>query len=326
MTHVAQCTIDYCHNPSKYRGWCMKHYKSWHNNGHPLYTDADIAFTIYDDNNKQCSTCHQILPKTEFGTYKSQGKTKINAGCKTCARAREKKWRKEGSGKTSQPNQYKLDLRTAAKDSIALKKRFSPTPVEYPTSEDLVGKAKKVRYFSELAREFDIKREALKYYLESRPELKEAIQKEFDKNAPDPEEVQKTARKRWRENHPDRVREINRRWARNQAPENRARWNHYNRERRMKDGALLQSPEDLSYSSILLLDPCSYCQSTLEITIDHIVPIVLGGDSKWDNLTASCKSCNSSKNSSPLLLFLLRRCQESDKEKSRLDTIDVVKE
>ena len=326
MTHVAQCTIDYCHNPSKYRGWCMKHYKSWHNNGHPLYTDADIAFTIYDDNNKQCSTCHQILPKTEFGTYKSQGKTKINAGCKTCARAREKKWRKEGSGKTSQPNQYKLDLRTAAKDSIALKKRFSPTPVEYPTSEDLVSKAKKVRYFSELAREFDIKREALKYYLESRPELKEAIQKEFDKNAPDPEEVQKTARKRWRENHPDRVREINRRWARNQAPENRARWNHYNRERRMKDGALLQSPEDLAYSSILLLDPCSYCQSTLESTIDHIVPIVLGGDSKWDNLTASCKSCNSSKNSSPLLLFLLRRCQESDKEKSRLDTIDVVKE
>lgn len=304
----------------------MKHYKSWHNNGHPLYTDADIAFTIYDDNNKQCSTCHQILPKTEFGTYKSQGKTKINAGCKTCARAREKKWRKEGSGKTYQPNQYKLDLRTAAKDSIALKKRFSPTPVEYPTPEDLVNKAKKVRYFSELAREFDIKREALKYYLESRPELKEAIQKEFDKNAPDPEEVQKTARKRWRENHPDRVREINRRWARNQAPENRARWNHYNRERRMKDGALLQSPEDLAYSSILLLDPCSYCQSTLESTIDHIVPIVLGGDSKWDNLTASCKSCNSSKNSSPLLLFLLRRCQESDKEKPRLDTIDVVKE
>lgn len=326
MTHVAQCTIDYCHNQSKYRGWCMKHYKSWHNNGHPLYTDADIAFTIYDDNNKQCSTCHQILPKTEFGTYKSQGNTKINAGCKTCARAREKKWRKEGSGKTSQPNQYKLDLRTAAKDSIALKKRFSPTPVEYPTSEDLVNKAKKVRYFSELAREFDIKREALKYYLESRPELKEAIQKEFDKNAPDPEEVQKTARKRWRENHPDKVREINRRWAMNQAPENRARWNHYNRERRMKDGALLQSPEDLAYSSILLLDPCSYCQSTLASTIDHIVPIVLGGDSKWDNLTASCKSCNSSKNSSPLLLFLLRRCQESDKEKPRLDTIDVVKE
>ena len=326
MTHVAQCTIDYCHNPSKYRGWCMKHYKSWHNNGHPLYTGADIAFTIYDDNNKQCSTCHQILPKTEFGTYKSQGKTKINAGCKTCARAREKKWRKEGSGKTPKPNKYKQDLKDAAEDSFAFRKQFPLSTVVYPTSEDLLRMAKQFRYFSELAREFDIKIESLKYFLASRPELKEAIQKEFDKNAPDPEEVHRASRKRWVENNPEKVKEIRRRWARNQAPEKRARWNHYNRERRMKDGALLQSSEDLAYSSTLLLDPCSYCLSSQSGTIDHIVPIALGGNSRWDNLTASCKSCNSSKNDTPLLLFLLRRCREVDREKSRLDTIDVVKE
>lgn len=323
MTDLVQCVIDYCTNPPKHRGWCVKHYKSWHNNGHPLYTDADISFTIYDDTTKQCSTCHQILPKAEFGTYKRQGKTKINAGCKKCSYTRQEKWRKEGSGKTPKPNKYKQDLKDAAEDSFAFRKQFPLSTVVYPTSEDLLRMAKQFRYFSELAREFDIKIESLKYFLAPRPELKEAIQKEFDKNAPDPEEVHRASRKRWVENNPEKVKEIRRRWARNQAPEKRARWNHYNRERRMKDGALLQSSEDLAYSSTLLLDPCSYCLSSQSGTIDHIVPIAIGGNSRWDNLTASCKSCNSSKNDTPLLLFLLRRCREVDREKSRLDTIDV---
>ena len=324
MTDVTPCVVDYCTNPQKHRGWCIKHYKSWHNNGHPLYTDADISFTIYDHNTKQCSTCHQILPKEEFGTYKYKGETKINAGCKTCSYARQDKWRIEGSGKTPISNQYKQSLKSAAKDSLAFRKQFSYSPVEYPSPEELLSKAHRFRYFSELARCCNINREALGYFLETRPELKEAIQREFDKNASDPKEVHKAARKQWRENNPDKVREYNRKWARNQTPEKRARWNHYNRERRLKDEALLQSPEDITYSSTLLLDPCSYCLSLQSGTIDHVVPIALGGDSKWDNLTASCKSCNSSKNDTPLLLFLLRRCQEADREKSKLDTIDVV--
>ena len=41
---------------------------------------------------------------------------------------------------------------------------------------------------------------------------------------------------------------------------------------------------------------CQYCgQISREMTIDHVVPRRAGGAAAWDNLVASCKTCNSRK-------------------------------
>ncbi len=42
---------------------------------------------------------------------------------------------------------------------------------------------------------------------------------------------------------------------------------------------------------------CQYCGSKnrSSLTIDHVVPKALGGDSSWSNCVASCKSCNNKK-------------------------------
>lgn len=43
---------------------------------------------------------------------------------------------------------------------------------------------------------------------------------------------------------------------------------------------------------------CQYCGEIFklhQLTIDHIIPRVYGGRSTWDNVVASCKSCNSKK-------------------------------
>lgn len=40
---------------------------------------------------------------------------------------------------------------------------------------------------------------------------------------------------------------------------------------------------------------CWYCGAKDPSTIDHVVPIVSGGDDSLDNLVLSCKACNSSK-------------------------------
>jgi 5-methylcytosine-specific restriction endonuclease McrA len=39
--------------------------------------------------------------------------------------------------------------------------------------------------------------------------------------------------------------------------------------------------------------------------IDHIVPTAAGGEGRWSNYTASCASCNRSKNHRLLLVALL---------------------
>jgi 5-methylcytosine-specific restriction endonuclease McrA len=53
--------------------------------------------------------------------------------------------------------------------------------------------------------------------------------------------------------------------------------------------------EAFSYALMLLRDPCAYCGSRDDITIDHIVTVALGGLSGWDNLAAVCRGCNSRK-------------------------------
>lgn len=60
------------------------------------------------------------------------------------------------------------------------------------------------------------------------------------------------------------------------------------------------------YIALLLNDPCSYCGGQAG-TVDHIVPVSKGGTSEWDNLTAACLSCNSSKHTSDLLGYLSRK-------------------
>lgn len=37
---------------------------------------------------------------------------------------------------------------------------------------------------------------------------------------------------------------------------------------------------------------CSFCPSTLMLTLDHIVPQILGGSSNDINLRAACQTCN----------------------------------
>jgi len=49
---------------------------------------------------------------------------------------------------------------------------------------------------------------------------------------------------------------------------------------------------------------CHYCGQTAD-QVDHVVPISKGGDPmSWENMVASCKSCNTSKGDRSQALFL----------------------
>lgn len=58
--------------------------------------------------------------------------------------------------------------------------------------------------------------------------------------------------------------------------------------------------KSLSRKNIILRDHnmCQYCGrvfAPVDLTLDHIVPRSRGGDSTWDNLVTSCRSCNNRK-------------------------------
>ena len=54
---------------------------------------------------------------------------------------------------------------------------------------------------------------------------------------------------------------------------------------------------------------CPYCNKhiTNNGTLDHIIPISKGGTNDRYNLVWVCRSCNSSKHNTPLILWLVRR-------------------
>lgn len=42
----------------------------------------------------------------------------------------------------------------------------------------------------------------------------------------------------------------------------------------------------------LYSSPCFYCESTQDITVDHLIPIGRGGSHSIGNLVSACRSCN----------------------------------
>ncbi len=99
------------------------------------------------------------------------------------------------------------------------------------------------------------------------------------------------SRRLYRERHPDKQREIERR--------KNARNN------RLRKGVPLDALA-IEYAEVLLRDPCSYCGDPAG-EIDHIAPVFEGGKSNWENLTAACKSCNSAKHTRSMLHFFAGR-------------------
>jgi hypothetical protein len=71
-------------------------------------------------------------------------------------------------------------------------------------------------------------------------------------------------------------------------------------------GATLTWPMPEWYRRALLRDPCVYCGG-IAMMLDHIEPRCHKGPNGWENRAPSCIRCESEKNSTGLLFFLVRK-------------------
>lgn len=127
------------------------------------------------------------------------------------------------------------------------------------------------------------------------------------KDDPDVREAARLRAATWRANNADRHRENARRWQQENVDRYREIMKFAARARRVD-----RTAEDVSYASMLCLDPCSYCGQP-STTMDHIVPIASSGANDWGNLTAACKDCNARKHTTSLLEFMRRTCEILDR-------------
>jgi 5-methylcytosine-specific restriction endonuclease McrA len=144
------------------------------------------------------------------------------------------------------------------------------------------------------------RRAASKYYYKNREKL---IEKNREWKKANPERIRIYA-KVWRNINLEQTKQVHIKW-RKAHPEKTRLYNR-NRKARIRgatgDGwsaeQELQLIEDYNYC-------CAYCgkkQDTL--TMDHIIPIVGGGKHEIENIVPACMPCNSSKNDTPLLVWM----------------------
>lgn len=88
---------------------------------------------------------------------------------------------------------------------------------------------------------------------------------------------------------------------------------------------------------------CRYCGATapdVQLTVDHVIPLALGGDNNPSNLTTACRDCNAGKASVPpeadkvaevnemaeRLRLAFKKVSEEDREErqKRFDVLDMV--
>lgn len=103
--------------------------------------------------------------------------------------------------------------------------------------------------------------------------------------------------RRWRANNPDKVKESNRRWLK-KYPDKHVAQVQRRRAKMLGAGGSYTAAEWQAlceeYDNKCLC--CGRKEPDIKLTVDHVLPIDLGGRNDIDNLQPLCKSCNSRKN------------------------------
>ena len=81
----------------------------------------------------------------------------------------------------------------------------------------------------------------------------------------------------------------------------RAKLNKGLREQTMSMASLYQDER----LKMTLPQACYYCGSTLNLSVDHLIPRIKGGADESDNLIWACRSCNSSKRDRDMLKWMI---------------------
>lgn len=150
--------------------------------------------------------------------------------------------------------------------------------------------------------------------------------KRREKRAANPEifrERSRKSRQKWERENPERAREIRnaslrrtyeknkeKRYARIKKwrQENKEKVNELNRldyyKRRDADG--VYTIEQWQELCSLFGNKCVCCGEQRKLTIDHIIPVTLGGSNSISNLQPLCKPCNSRKNNKVIVDYRLK--------------------
>lgn len=131
-------------------------------------------------------------------------------------------------------------------------------------------------------------------------------------NPPALTSAEKTAR--WKEKDPEHARATQRRYMASPGGKLRHRLTSSRRRARMNG---VVTPAEWFLMLVAWGHRCAYCRAEIALTIDHVVPVSVGGVHDITNVVPACKRCNDTKNDAPLDEALERLGVDAFRWKSR---------
>lgn len=137
------------------------------------------------------------------------------------------------------------------------------------------------------------KAKASDWYLENKERAAENKREWNDRNR----EKKRAYAKAWVSRNPDKAREIQRaaRAKKREAYASSERARCATRRARLKGAKGTLSKSDIDEIATLQKGKCACCGKVKKLTVDHIIPLVRGGEHTKRNIQMACTSCNSAK-------------------------------
>lgn len=163
---------------------------------------------------------------------------------------------------------------------------------------DIQSKCKACQKAYRLARIDKDKENKAAYYQANKPKFYGYHRKRYEKFS---DEIRQKS-KQWRADNPEKFANQLLSW-RLANPEKHNEAGQKRRARQKANGVFSISQKELKrlYSSV-----CFYCGAIEPITLDHVVPIALGGRHSIGNIVPACRPCNTSKKDRLLITWLKR--------------------
>lgn len=171
-------------------------------------------------------------------------------------------------------------------------------------NQAIYNKTKREKYKANEKYRNKIIKRAKKYYVSHKEERKEYKDRYYQGNR---DKILDNKKKYWKENcfkiselrkkkwveNPEK----GRKWLRDNRMINKERWSEYDRKhyKKIKKFKVKQDKRYVKEAFDECNHQCIYCGSKKGIQIDHILPMLKGGEHKLNNLVIACGYCNKSK-------------------------------
>lgn len=232
-----------------------------------------------------CSMCGLEKTADEFPKDKKRNNG-IGSNCHECRKVVNAKYRKKHHDKILAKQREHRRLHPEYNRSAYNKWRIA----NLERAREQARKSTKKYYWKNQEQ----RKEYSRQYAKTNPDKVKQTRQNWKRNHLEAyREGERRRSKRWRANHPEREKEVTAKYKRSHPQTSKIAWQNW-RARKKKNGGTFKTKEWIELCE-KYDNKCVKCGERKKLTVDHVIPVSLGGRNDISNIQPLCAKCNREK-------------------------------